>query len=87
MRCVREAHLANLANQVSVRSVVGPVMLIRQLRIMQHKQTHHSFITVNMQRTEDVIGLYIRSHIPCMCYKVVCTLQINDQLYFLSVIR
>lgn len=71
IRCVCEAHLAHLANQLSVRSVVRPVVLIRQLRVMQHKQTHHSFITVNTQRREGgVLSLYICSHIPACAHTV-----------------
>ncbi len=53
MQRVCEAHLAHLANQVSVTSVVRPAVLICQLRITQHKQTHHSFITVSMHRIDN----------------------------------
>lgn len=81
MQYVCDARLACLTNQVYVRSVVGPVMLIRQLRIMQDKPTHHSFISTYMQRIEDVaysqyIFLYEHIHIS---HYIVYILQ-EDEL-------
>lgn len=55
---VFEAHLASLANQVSVRSVVRPVMLICQPRIKQHKETNQSFIIVIIVEYYQYIFLY-----------------------------
>lgn len=79
MRCVHEAHLAHLANQVSVKSVVRPVALICQLRITQHKQTHHSFITVNMQENR---GFYIITvHLLTHSHVMSCAIR---QVYRVS---
>lgn len=75
---VFEAHLASLANQVSVRSVVRPVMLICQPRIKQHKQTNQSFIIVIIVEYYQYIFLY--KHIlyifhTCYIVYILCVIR------------